>query len=84
MIVHMMPQSRRKAQDDAIHQVQATQNMSELEILMQEHRHLDQMLKTLVSNPLSQLDVQRLKRRKLRLKDQIEKTKSAMIPDTIA
>jgi hypothetical protein len=53
--------------------------------LRQEHRDLDDAIAALVGQgPFNQLQVQRLKKRKLQLKDQIAKLESALYPDIIA
>ena len=53
--------------------------------LRSEHRQLDeQILRITESPPYDQLKVQRLKRRKLALKDQIAKLDSRLMPDIIA
>ena len=53
--------------------------------LESEHRDLDQVIDRLTENrPFDQLQVQRLKKRKLLLRDQIERTRNRLIPDVIA
>ncbi|MGE0747493.1 MAG: DUF465 domain-containing protein [Rhodospirillales bacterium] len=53
--------------------------------LTTEHRDLDQVIERLTDGaPLDQLQLQRLKKRKLLLKDQIEQLKSQLYPDIIA
>jgi len=53
--------------------------------LRQEHRDLDDAIAALVGQgPSNQLPAQRLKKRKLQLKDQIAKLESALYPDIIA
>jgi len=53
--------------------------------LTEEHRALDDEIARLMEKPLyDQLAVQRLKKRKLQLKDEIIKLKTKMIPDIIA
>jgi hypothetical protein len=53
--------------------------------LEREHRVLDQEIDRLVSTPpVDLLTVQRLKKKKLALKDQISKIKSDILPDIIA
>jgi Uncharacterized small protein len=50
--------------------------------LQVEHRDLDQVVAEMSALPnTDQLLLQRLKRRKLRLKDQIDRLKSQLIPD---
>ena len=56
-----------------------------LAALMMEHRDLDDVIGQLSRDPMSnQLQIQRLKKRKLMLKDQITQLKSGMLPDIIA
>jgi len=53
--------------------------------LKEEHRALDDEIARIMSLPLyDQLAVQRLKKRKLKIKDEILKVKAKMIPDIIA
>ncbi|WP_239807343.1 YdcH family protein [Croceicoccus hydrothermalis] len=56
----------------------------QLETLRIEHRDLDAAIDTLSENPAAALQVARLKKRKLRLKDQIMFFEDALIPDIIA
>ncbi|MGH7888446.1 MAG: YdcH family protein [Candidatus Binatia bacterium] len=47
-----------------------------------EHRDLDEIVARLAESPrIDELLIKRLKKRKLQLKDQIAKLKSALIPD---
>jgi hypothetical protein len=56
-----------------------------LETLRVEHRDLDEVIDRLLEKPpFDQLQLQRLKKRKLGLKDQITKLESQLIPDIIA
>ena len=56
-----------------------------LETLRIEHRDLDDVIDRLIEKPpFDQLQLQRLKKRKLGLKDQITKLESRLIPDIIA
>ena len=58
---------------------------AKLEALRSEHRDLDEVIDRLVEKPpFDQLQLQRLKKRKLGLKDQIIKLESRLIPDIIA
>lgn len=52
--------------------------------LRSEHRDLDTVIARLIEQPLDQLQVQRLKKRKLLLKDEIARLESRLIPDNIA
>lgn len=57
----------------------------DLEILKAEHRSLDAQIGALQAEPgFDQLELARLKKRKLRLKDQIQQIETANIPDIIA
>ena len=56
-----------------------------LEMLKAEHRQLDDRIQLLSSEPTGdQLELARLKRRKLQLKDQIQLIIDSNIPDIIA
>ena len=56
-----------------------------LEALKAEHRELDERIRLLLSEPTGdQLEIARLKRRKLQLKDQIQLLVDSSIPDIIA
>jgi hypothetical protein len=58
---------------------------SMLEGLRAEHRQLDERIRLLSSEPTGdQLELARLKRRKLQLKDQIQVIVDSNIPDIIA
>jgi len=58
---------------------------NKLEALRSEHRDLDEVIDRLLEKPpFDQLQLQRLKKRKLGLKDQIHKLESQLIPDIIA
>jgi hypothetical protein len=56
-----------------------------LEALKAEHRQLDEQIRLLSSEPIGdQLELARLKRRKLRLKDEIQLLLDSNTPDIIA
>ena len=56
-----------------------------LEFLKAEHRQLDERIQILSSEPTGdQIEVARLKRRKLMLKDQIQRIIDSNVPDIIA
>jgi hypothetical protein len=53
--------------------------------LKAEHRRLDDEIATLVADGAAdQLEIARLKKRKLRLKDEIERMRDRSVPDIIA
>lgn len=57
----------------------------QLETLKLEHRDLDDVIDHLIeTRPFDQLQIQRLKKRKLMLKDQMSKLESRILPDIIA
>ena len=61
---------------------QIRQRLQALEI---EHHDLDDVIRRLVvDRSLDQLQLQRLKKRKLALKDQIQRLRARLIPDIIA
>jgi hypothetical protein len=56
-----------------------------LENLLTEHRDLDSAISALIANGSSdQVQIARLKKRKLRLKDEIAVVQDQLIPDIIA
>ena len=56
-----------------------------LENLRSEHRDLDDVIARISEEaPFDQIQVQRLKKRKLQLKDEIAKIESLLLPDIIA
>jgi hypothetical protein len=56
-----------------------------LDALKAEHRQLDDRIRALTAEPTGdQLEIARLKRRKLQLKDRIEQIADSQIPDIIA
>jgi hypothetical protein len=60
-------------------------HVSLLETLKTEHRRLDERIETLSGESMSdQLEIARLKKQKLRLKDQIQRIIDSNIPDIIA
>ena len=62
--------------------VQTEQRLQALEV---EHQDLDDVIRRLASDPSQdQLQLRRLKKRKLFLKDQIQRLRARLIPDIIA
>ena len=60
-------------------------NVEKLRQLRIEHRDLDDVISRIAERaPFDQLQMQRLKKRKLALKDQILKIESQLLPDIIA
>lgn len=67
---------------DALEEVQLR---THLRILEQEHRDLDAAIKALeASGSVDQLQLRRLKKKKLSLKDQMIQIENKLIPDIIA
>ena len=57
----------------------------QLAALRKEHRELDEKIQNLAANsPYDPIEGQRLKKRKLQLKDEIARLDSALLPDIIA
>ena len=60
-------------------------NRNKLEALRLEHRDLDDAISRVIENPpFDQIKLQRLKKRKLALKDQISRLEDSILPDIIA
>ena len=60
-------------------------NFAQLHQLESEHRDLDDVIERLSEDkPFDQLKLQRLKKRKLALRDEITKLRSQILPDIIA
>ena len=63
-------------------ETEAFKNLERLKSLRVEHRDLDDVISRLVDNPLvDQLELKRLKKRKLMIKDTISRLESQLIPD---
>ena len=58
--------------------------LRKLHELRSEHRDLDTVIARLSDQPIDQLQLQRLKKRKLLLKDELAWLESRLIPDNIA
>lgn len=57
----------------------------QIEALKVEHRRLDEQIAALIADGAAdQLEIARLKKRKLRLKDEIERMRDRSVPDIIA
>lgn len=72
---------------DTSHPQDPSQQAIEMKLnnLLLAHRDLDDVIARLAENqPVDQLQMQRLKKRKLALKDKIIKLKAILIPDIIA
>lgn len=64
---------------------QEKQLRRQLEVLRSEHRDLDQAISRIAETPpFDQLAIQRMKKRKLILKDQISDLEDRLLPDIIA
>ena len=64
---------------------QANNIQKKLETLLSEHKELDDMINSMVKTQVfDQLQLQRLKKKKLSLKDEIIKLKALIVPDIIA
>ena len=74
------PQQNNHAQNSDIQGLQ--RQLAELE---SEHRDLDEVISRLSDGtPVNQLQIQRLKKRKLNLKDEITRLHAKLLPDIIA
>lgn len=61
------------------------QLLEKLEQLREEHRDLDEVIARLMADqPVDMFQLQRLKKRKLSLKDMINRIESELLPDIIA
>ena len=64
---------------------QANNIQKKLETLLSEHQELDDMINSMITTQVfDQLQLQRLKKKKLSLKDEIIKLKALIVPDIIA
>ena len=58
---------------------------NQLADLRREHRELDTTIKEMAANaPYDPIELQRMKKRKLQIKDEITRLDSALLPDIIA
>ncbi|MDH3646274.1 MAG: YdcH family protein [Gammaproteobacteria bacterium] len=63
-------------------ETEAFRNLERLKALRVEHRDLDDVISRLADDPLvDQLELKRLKKRKLMIKDVISRLESQLIPD---
>lgn len=59
--------------------------LQRLTLLKEEHRDLDRAIETMIAAPVAdQLRLARMKKRKLRLRDEIAAMEDGLIPDIIA
>ena len=57
----------------------------QLELLRRDHKQIDEQIESLSRiQPVDFLHITKLKKEKLRLKDQIQKLESSLIPDILA
>jgi hypothetical protein len=71
--------------DTLLTEEEKAQIRERLQALEVEHHDLDDVIDRLVGEPgLDRLQLQRLKKRKLMLKDQIQRLRTRLIPDIIA
>ncbi len=76
----LIPASPSVTDDDDTEEIER-----KLEELRMEHRDLDDVIARVTEEaPFDQLRVQRLKKRKLKLKDQIARLENELLPDIIA
>jgi hypothetical protein len=66
------------------HDVDDAQIHARRDILRQEHRDLDDAIRALASGTPDQMQMARLKKRKLRLRDEIAMLDDTLVPDIIA
>ncbi len=71
--------------DTPLTEEEKAQIRQRLQALEVEHHDLDDVIDRLVGDPVQdRLQLQRLKKRKLMLKDQIQRLRTRLIPDIIA
>ena len=76
---------KRRTDSEGVGQVNEQELRKRLELLRSEHRDLDAAITALMeSGSQDQLQIARLKKRKLRLKDQIAIFEDQLLPDIIA
>jgi hypothetical protein len=67
---------------DSVDQTQLRRKLAELQ---SEHRDLDDVIARLVERlPVDMLQIQRLKKRKLAIKDEVARIENMLLPDIIA
>ncbi len=75
----------QKGEEEAVSDMDEAIVIERIEALRIEHRDLDSAIDALALHPQAdQLQLVRLKRRKLALKDQLAKLEASLIPDIIA
>jgi len=76
------PSGRTLSSMDRNIETEAFRNLERLKALRVEHRDLDDVISRLADDPLvDQLELKRLKKRKLMIKDVISRLESQLIPD---
>jgi hypothetical protein len=87
MLARYLARGRRNfaAKRRAMNAEETRELKAELERLRQEHRDLDSAIEALLGSPgYDRLQVQRLKKRKLQLRDSIKRIDDQLFPDIIA
>ena len=79
------PQQNNHAQNSDLQNINMQALQRQLAELESEHRDLDEVISRLSDGtPINQLQIQRLKKRKLNLKDEITRLHAKLLPDIIA
>ena len=76
--------SQFEGRTDGVEGVTEDEMRKRLEVLRVEHRDLDAAIDALTGDTSDQLQIARLKKRKLKLRDQIAMIADYLIPDIIA
>ncbi len=75
----------RTQQNNDVQNIEIQGFQRQLAELESEHRDLDEVISRLTDGtPINQLQIQRLKKRKLNLKDEISRLHAKLLPDIIA
>ena len=84
----ILPTRLRRTPDPATNSVSMLDDreslLRRLHEMRSEHRDLDTVIARFSAERVDQLQVQRLKKRKLKLKDEIARVESRLVPDIIA